>query len=233
MRAREKRIYPDYTVDQLPFIPKDQVNTDEWAARAESLKRLIDYIGSRALPNIILEVGCGNGWFSKNLATSFSTASVIAIDINENELLQGSQVFKSVQNLKFIYGDIFTCAFEKKIETIVLAGTIPYFQNLPSLINRLLGLLSPGGEIHILDSPMYNESQVEEAQKRSSGYFDKQGCPGMKSFFHHHTWESLSSFRYQILYNPVSFGKRLIRFINKDSPFPWIKIVNLSSHLNI
>jgi len=226
LRSTENRVYSDQIVAQLPFADAKQVNKDEWKARSCALKRLIAYLQKKSNPGKILELGSGNGWLSKNLADSLSTSSVVAMDVNENELLQGRRVFKHVQNLEFIYGDIFSYPFETNFDIIVLAGTIPYIEDLQSLLRRLLNLLSPTGEMHILDSPIYTANQLEGAKERTNRYFNTKECPHMKSFFHHHTWESLSPFTYQILYNPTTISKRVIRFINKDTPFPWIKILN-------
>jgi hypothetical protein len=85
-------------------------------------------------------------------------------------------------------------------------------------------LLSPHGEIHIFDSPVYTEATVDAARERSGTYFRSMGFPEMSGLYFHHTWSSFNGMEYEILYNPNSLLNRMKKLVTVTSPFPWISI---------
>ncbi|MBI1768797.1 MAG: class I SAM-dependent methyltransferase [Bacteroidetes bacterium] len=230
LRRKENRVYTDEIVESLPVIKGNHLSNDpflkkEWQIRTRSLKKLVNYFKKKK-PMSLLELGCGNGWLSHHLAVSFPHGNILAMDINETELLQGQRVFgRLYPNLTFIRADIFSCDLgNQKFDFIILAGTIQYFPDLNELIDKLLQLLSPYGEVHILDSPFYSPNELDGARRRSEDYFRELGYPEMNSRYHHHSWKELEGYNYKILYNPFSFLNKLYQKINNDSPFPWVTI---------
>lgn len=108
-------------------------------------------------------------------------------------------------------------------DIIVLAASVQYFPDVEQLIFSLKKCLKRGGQIHILDSPFYeNETARAAAQQRTLEYYTKIGVPEMAVFYHHHLWADIEK----------SGGKNLndrltIRFLQKVkwfAPFPWVVI---------
>jgi ubiquinone/menaquinone biosynthesis C-methylase UbiE len=203
-RTKENRVYTDEIVKRLPNIPKNHPLKKEWAARKASFKKLIKVLQTKSNTHIF-ELGCGNGWLSRNLANSIN-AEVCGMDVNEIELLQGARVFDGCQNLSFVYADIFTAHFDKQIfNTIIMAASIQYFSDISRLIKRLQELLSPDGEIYIIDTPFYSSlNDASLARQRTVDYFTKAGVVEMADQYHHHTLDALADFKPEILYNPTS-----------------------------
>lgn len=225
VRNKENRVYSDEVVERLPeFNGRDYEK--EWRMRKLSSARLLMHMERTKLSSI-LEVGCGNGWLSSNLART-TKAEVCALDINEVELLQGARVFRAQQNLSFVYADIFGTALEtQKFNVIILSACIQYFKVLASLINRLFELTSAKGRIYILDSPLYTSaSDARSAKKRTERYYESLGFPAMAEQYVHHTYDELDNFSYNFLYSPktlVSLFNRKI--LQKELPiFPMICI---------
>ncbi|RME83245.1 MAG: class I SAM-dependent methyltransferase [Caldilineae bacterium] len=226
VRKRERRLYDDDAVARLPAVSAEDPHAREWAARAESARRLCSYIAAHAAHADILELGCGNGWLSHRLALA-TRGFVVGIDVNLVELEQAARVFGTCANLAFAWADVFDNGLPASVcDVVVMAASLQYFADVSELLQRLLGLLRPGGEIHILDSPLYHPHQVEAARERSRGYYARQGVPQMASFYHHHTWPELLAFAPTILYDPARPGVRLRRFLFRRpvSPFPWLRI---------
>jgi len=191
------------------------------------LNKLISYFEKKSGKLSILELGCGNGWLSHRLSTSLN-AEILGIDVNEKELLQGAAIFKSHKKVSFMYADIYSVDLKNEtFDVILLASSIQYFADLRKLVERLLELLRPDGEIHLVDSPIYNSSNdSQQAQKRSRDYFDSKGVPEMVNDYFHHSFAELKSFNHQILFNPnslISLFKRKILKI-PQSTFSWIMI---------
>lgn len=226
LRKKEERLYADEFVRSLPEVPAGHALAKEWRVRKISCTKLITYLRRKRENKSILEVGCGNGWLANRLAEKL-LVDVVAMDVNETELLQGAGLFAS-ERLGFIYGDIFSLDLRDiRFDTIVLASSVQYFQNVQTLVDRLLNLLTPGGEIHILDSPFYTSQKALLAAKiRSADHFKSLGYPDMSRYYYHHTTEEIDIFNFRMLENPDSVGSFIKRKIFKITypVFPWIMI---------
>ena len=112
-------------------------------------------------------------------------------------------------------------------DSIILASSIQYFQNIQSLINHLLRLVTAAGEIHIIDSPIYSSDHaVTAAKKRSAEHFADFGYRDMQQYYFHHTWEEIGIFKHKVLENPHAIMPLIRRkLFKKNHPvFPWIVI---------
>src|SRR5882672_1376853 len=105
LRKKEKRVYSDEVVRYLPDYNQRDSQRKEWMIRKITMTKLITYFKKKENKNLILELGCGNGWLSHQLAMAMN-ADVFGLDINETELLQGARLFRDCQNLAFIQGDV-------------------------------------------------------------------------------------------------------------------------------
>jgi len=220
VREKEGRILSDQEVYNLPSPLKSNKNYKEWQLRKKSSHRFVFYLKNKNKPLNILDIGCGNGWFSNALAFINNT-KVDAIDINIEELEQAARVFNN-DNLSFIYADIFESLspFKVKYDIITLNASIQYFDDLDKLLLTLKSFLKPNGEIHILDSPFYKDSEIEAAKKRTKDYYKKLGALDMYKYYFHHSNTILK--KATILYSPKKgIFKKL--FFPKDIPFYWVK----------
>jgi hypothetical protein len=148
------------------------------------------------------------------------------MDVNDTELTQAGKLFFKQGKACFVHVDIFSPSIDHlKTDLILMAASIAYFANLEKLIFRLNSLLNEHGEIHITDSPLYLDHQLEGAKRRSTEYFRKTGHPEMISYYSHHSWKVLSNIKHQVIYNPHRWSSKLKRMLRGDlSPFPWIVI---------
>jgi len=221
VRKKEGRIYTNEALELLP--ERVTQYTQEWSLRQESADHLIGYLQVNPKP-VILEVGCGNGWLA-NRVCNHTKSQVYALDLNEPELKQATQVFSN-ERLYFIYGDVFNESLnilKERIDLIYLAGCIQYFEDLPLILRRLSAFLNASGEIHVLDTPFYTNATQAAAKQRSKTYYEQLGFPAMATHYFHHTWEMLASFDYEVLYKPRKWQKLLGK---RKSPFPWIKLID-------
>ena len=138
---------------------------------------------------------------------------------------QGARLFSS-SNLNFIYANIFEAELpDSFFDIITINSAIQYFRELNTLINKLFTFMKKGGEIHLIDSPLYSEFEAINAEFRSLNYYTSTGNHEMAEKYFHHTFDELSFFSYEILYNPLTLKNKVFRSLNiNNSPFPWIKI---------
>jgi ubiquinone/menaquinone biosynthesis C-methylase UbiE len=220
VRELEGRVLSDAEVIRLPITNRTSSNHNEWELRRKSAQRILNYIKNKNKPLNILDIGCGNGWFTNHLA-SIEKTIVHGLDINSVELEQASRIFKK-GNLKFLYADFYEIPpfFKNNYDIITLNASIQYFDNLKELLSVIKSFLKPNGEIHILDSPFYRKEEVDNAKKRTKNYYSLLGIPEMSNHYFHHCIEDIQDF--EVLYRPA---KNILHILisKKDSPFYWFK----------
>src|SRR5450755_3134227 len=80
-RGLENRLYSDDELLRLPDIESEHTHYKEWQLRKKSSQRLMRYLAARKKALDILEIGCGNGWLSHQLA-EIPGSRVTGLDIN-------------------------------------------------------------------------------------------------------------------------------------------------------
>ena len=221
LREREGRIYSDSEVQKLPVIHQSHKYYNEWLIRKNSSDRLIRYLLKKKQQLKILEIGSGNGWLSAKLSL-IPRSMVLGVEINSFEYKQARRVFKEYSNLEFSENfpehDIKS---GNNFDIIVLAAAIQYFSSFQEIINKSRRLLNEKGEIHILDTHFYQETQINLARERSFKYFKSIGLSEMTGQYFHHSKNEYTKFNYRVMYSPGGFQRFLSGIKN---PFPWICI---------
>ena len=219
LRQKEGRIYTDEEVLKLPEVNTQNPYYHEWQIRKNSCNQLVKYLSGKKKSLQILEVGCGNGWLSAKLSASPS-CKVTGIDINNEELSQAKRVFYQVDNIEFSYSSLQDETFKnKQFDIIIFAASIQYFESLKNVLGDALSHLKPQGEIHIIDSHFYKQSEIGAAHERSMDYYRAIGFPEMVNHYFHHSLDEIKLFNYKILHNPDSIINRVKK--NKN-PFYWV-----------
>lgn len=225
LRKAEHRIYADEEVKQLPHVSRSHPYYKEWVIREKSAKKLFYYLLKKRKLVKILDVGCGNGWLSSLLAKLPET-KVTGIEANTLEFQQAQRVFAQQANLQFIQGDFNEMDFKSfgPFDIIVMAASIQYFPSAEKVLkNMIIHFLKPGGEIHIIDSPLYKDEDVTAAVTRTKEYYMHVGFPEMIPYYFHHTFSELQTFHYCFLNNHIMKHFPLLR---KYHSFYWIRIKN-------
>jgi len=229
IRQQEGRLYRDVEVKKLPYASTGNPHYREWQLRAKSWERLKKHLTKqRPAPVRLLDLGCGNGWVTARIARlpGWEQTHLTGMEINREELTQAKRLF-ALPNVQWRIADIFdeNAFAPASLDCILVNSVIQYFPDLPVLLGRLLEVLRAGGEIHLLDSPVYERSTIAAARQRSHDYYSKMGTAEMAAFYYHHCWDDLQPFHPKVLYDPRAFGNRLRQWLGRsDSPFPWIVI---------
>lgn len=94
----------------------------------------------------ILEIGCGTGRLTRELALSFSHAEIVAIDIAPG-MIQIAQKRCHHLPVKFLCMDAENLGGENSFDLIVSNATFQWIEDLPSFLHKLHALLKEGGEL--------------------------------------------------------------------------------------
>lgn len=217
-RSKENRVLSVEEIRQLPKVSVNSSHYKEWCIREKSINRFLDYLGTKKSNLKILDIGCGNGFFT-NLMSHFSQ-NIVGVDVNLTELQQAVKAFPN-SPITWYYIDILNEQLPlKDFDIITFCASFQYFNNPEEIIKVCQSLLNHAGEIHIIDSPFYSLETKTKAQSNSENYYRSLGVAEMTKHYHHHTLEVLKSYSIEFKYKPNVILRRLF----KDSPFPWIKI---------
>ena len=188
----------------------------EWKQRSHSIKSLLYHLYKQK-PDRVLDLGCGNGWMSFQMARS--GAKVTGLDLNMEELNQADQLFG--EKVEFIYGDITQELDIGKYDLIVISAALQYFSTPTDLFEKLFSqYLNPNGSVMVMDSPFYLPKEIAGAKQRSNEYYNRLGVPEMANFYHHHTRDSLLKYKVSTLYRQSTIFKALSRLGFVYSSFP-------------
>lgn len=229
-RARQFDLFSDGAVRKLPHTAPDHPHAARWRERSRAVDRLAEYL-SRQNRLVILEVGCGAGWLTHRLAVLRATAElrstrVWGIDVSERDLRQAARVFVDRPSARFLLADVHTAALPAgQFTTIVLADSLQHLADPAAALAHCLSLLSPGGEIHVLDGPVWGAAAVTAARQRLAHQLAASGLEWTLADLSWPTWQMLRRFRPEVLHDPSTAGQRLARLWQPEqAPRPWLVI---------
>ncbi|HNR55775.1 MAG TPA: methyltransferase domain-containing protein [Flavobacteriales bacterium] len=221
VRDAERRLLTDEEVRALPN--GDALwNADEWRIRARGARRLVHVLEQEDRPLKILDVGCGNGWLTNLLHQQGHMTT--GIDAFTAELEQAARLFPGPD---FARADLITSELPKEhYDVIVFAASFQYFADAAGTLARCRELLGARGEVHILDTILYqSRTEVEDARTRSTNYYAELGFPEMAGHYHMHRLSDVQAAgRCRILSAPGGMDRTLARFGRPASPFTHIVV---------
>jgi ubiquinone/menaquinone biosynthesis C-methylase UbiE len=121
--------------------------------RRVALEAIVKHKGKADLK--ILEVACGNGVFSRNLAQTFSQSQIFVSDVSPAYLEWARERLRSFENVNLVLADACKLPFEEASMDVVVS--VYMFHELPiearnEAIIEARRVLKPGGLLVILDS---------------------------------------------------------------------------------
>jgi len=143
----------------------------------------------------VLDVGCGTGAISKDIAAIVGPqGSVTGIDNTAHFIESGKETYQAVKNLELIHADVFQFDTTEKFDLIVSARVLQWLNNPVEALIRFKHFLKPGGQISVLD---YNHellswipSPPESMLQFYATFLRWRGDAGMNN----HIAEDLSSY---------------------------------------
>lgn len=144
---------------------------DDWDAHgvnAEAIERVLDNARVKAAMSV-LDVGCGTGAVIP-FYLARGARPITAVDISERMIEKAREKF-GTSGVRFICADAQTLALTERFERIVVYNALPHFQDPAALIERLAGMLEPGGVLtvaHGMSRERVNRMHASSPERVSS-----------------------------------------------------------------
>lgn len=107
----------------------------------------------------VLDVGCGTGAITKDIANAIGPeGSITGIDNTKSFIESGQATYAAIPNMQLLHADIFKFEPEDRFDLIVSARVLQWLSNPLEALLKMKTLLRPGGIISILD---YNHTKIE------------------------------------------------------------------------
>lgn len=218
LRKAEARDFTIEALRKLPDVRQDHPQRDEWRIRRNTIRRFMKFL-RRAPAMRILDIGCGNGFFSNIMARAGH--SVVGVDVTPHELLLAAEAFGH-HNPEWYCMDIMTEQVEGgPFDLVVFHASFQYFPDAGKVLNRCFAMMRKGGSVHILETPFYRDAgEAAAARQRSAHHFNRLGVSRMAGQYFFRTWSDLRDYRVRVR-KPSGVISRLTR---TASPFPWVEV---------
>lgn len=217
VREMENRLPADEDLKQYPHVGERHEHSSEWKMRRHSLQKLRNILQNEfGNKGNLLELGCGNGWLSAQVASwGFK---VTGIDINIRELEQAHRVFTN-DRVSFAFADIMKWTPAETFDAVIIASAIQYFEQ-PKLVLDQLFESCKAEKVYILDTQFYSDAEKQSASERTKNYYSQKGVSEMTEHYYHHSLSDLG-YPYKVVYTPLP---GILRKLSNSSPFPIIEL---------
>lgn len=119
-----------------------------WARRCRLFK---EFIGNRK--SLVLEIGCGTGLFTKELATTANT--ITAIDISD-ALITEAKKRVHAGNVKFVVDNAYKTKFKPNSYDFIVGSSSLHHLEVDAALKEFSRILKPGGGIMFTEPNMMN-----------------------------------------------------------------------------
>lgn len=144
-----------------------------WSRRVKMLTQYVEK-GMR-----VLEIGCGTGYFTKELAKT--DANIIAIDISP-DLLEAARSIVAAQNVTFEVMNAYAMTYEDASFDVVVGSSVLHHLEVDEALSEFYRVLKPGGRVVFTEPNMMNPQIA--VQKNVPYVKEKMGdSPDETAFF--------------------------------------------------
>ncbi len=147
--------------------------------------------------NTILDIGCGNGALTYDLAKKVK--KVIGIDLNKENISMAKERY-STPNIKYMVGDATENLPDKKFDTIILSNVLEHIENRIEFLKKIKNS-APKILIRV---PMVNRDWIT--------LYKKELGVGWRSDKTHYIEYTLESFKYELNQAGLNLSNYLIQF---------------------
>lgn len=95
----------------------------------------------------VLDIGCGNGSYTRKILEQVPQGSVLGIDTSENMLRLAKEVSKDYPNFSLQQGDVLTMNFQDQFDKLVSFWCLQWTNDIKKAFLNMMNALKPGGKL--------------------------------------------------------------------------------------
>ncbi len=174
VRRFEGRFSPESSYYRaLPFKDTSGKFSTDWRIRAASFRALQKII---TVKSTVLDMGAGNGWLSNRLSLSGYDVCAVDLLLNPEDGLGAWPHYQS--QFAKAQSEFAHLPFpEESVSTVIFNASFHYSENYEETLTESLRVLSPSGQIILMDSPIYRNANSGEQMvaERKSFFLSRHG----------------------------------------------------------
>ena len=164
---------------RLPSVAPGDPYARDWQVRRETYHHLLGHVlAGGPLPLRVLDLGAGSGWLSHRLAAlGHQPVAVDAID-DEVDGLGATRHYATPFTV--VQADFDALPFaSSQFDLIVFNGSLHYAADIAATLEGAHRVLTPGGTLVVMDSPMFRADEDGSAMVGSAlqRFICECGCP--------------------------------------------------------
>ncbi len=177
-----RRVANRQHLEALPFRDLSGQRRKEWAVRAASFRSLLRRVvrpleRRRRRPLSIVDVGSGVGWLAHRLAGRGHDVAAIDLVTNDVDGLGVNRLFgRAVTSIQAEFDRL--PLPDACVDLLVYNAAIHYSSDYATTLREALRVLRGGGEIAVMDSPIYADPASGAAMVAERDRAFHRRCPG-------------------------------------------------------
>jgi ubiquinone/menaquinone biosynthesis C-methylase UbiE len=126
----------------------------------------------------ILDIGCANGIFLRNLNVSFKNFSSLGVDTSSDMISLAKK--NKISNIEFVKKDFMNLKYKSYFDIITASGVLAFYDDYTKPINKMLSFLKKNSYLYIFGT--FNTENIDTLVKFRNNYTKSNWEKGLNSF---------------------------------------------------
>jgi trans-aconitate methyltransferase len=173
----------------------------------------------------VLDIGCGDGKLTLEIAGKLKTGSILGIDIS-NSMIEFAKTSYKQKNLSFAVGDARKFNLNKKFDLILSFTALHWVKEYEQIIQRAKEHLKPNGRIFFVFPTKFNYFPI--GQSLNALYANKKWSPYFKNYDPGYYAHDMDPFMDSLIKNGFAVNEMFLKsklniFETAEKMFSWLK----------
>jgi len=140
---------------------------NNYVAGLENIKLVKNSLSSLSNLGEVLELGCGNGTYTKCFVNS--STHITATDISEDMLSVTRKIFKNTENITIEQADCFNLKYsDNSFDTVFMANLIHIVPDPEALLSECFRVLKNGGKLVVVSFTLHGMTFINQLRIKYS-----------------------------------------------------------------